>query len=75
MMENGQNMIQEGKQQKRGKICKVCGKEGLPTTIINHIEANHLDGVSLPCDNCEKTFGSRNAKRRHNCKNVANYKK
>ena len=67
MMENSPNMIREGKRQKRGKICKVCGKEGLPTNIASHIEANHLDGVALPCNNCEKTFSSRMTKRRHNC--------
>ena len=69
MMENSQNMIQEGKRQKRAKICKVCGKEGNATAIKDHIEANHLDGVSLPCNNCEKTFRSRITKRQHNCKN------
>ena len=69
MMENSPNMIQEGKRQKRAKICKVCGKEGNATAIKDHIEANHLDGISLPCNNCEKTFRSRIAKRQHNCKN------
>ena len=68
MMENSQNMVQEGKQRKRAKICKACGKEGNPTAIKDHIEANHLDGVSLPCNNCEKTFRSRIAKRMHKCK-------
>ena len=70
MMENSQNMIQEGKRQKRAKICKVCGKEGLPITIRDHIEAHHLDGVSIPCNNCEKTFRLRTTKRLHNCKNT-----
>ena len=69
MMENSQNMIQDGKIRIRAKICKVCGKEGRATTIIDHIEANHLDGVSLPCNNCEKTFRSRKAKRMHMCMN------
>ena len=69
MMENSPNMIQEGKRQKRAKICKVCGKEGNATAIKDHIEANHLDGISLPCNNCEKTFRSRISKRQHNCKN------
>ena len=69
MMENSQNMIEDGKIRIRAKICKVCGKEGRATTIIDHIEANHLDGVSLPCNNCEKTFRSRKAKRTHKCMN------
>ena len=67
MMENSQNMIQESKRLSRAKICKVCGKEGLPTNIAHHIEANHLEGVSLPCNSCEKTFRSRMTKSRHNC--------
>ena len=57
MMENSQNMIQEGKIRKRANICKLCGKEGNPTAIKDHIEANHLDGVSLPCNYCEKLSG------------------
>ena len=69
MMENSENMIQESKRQTRAKLCKVCGKEGRPTNIADHIEANHLDGVSLPCNNCEKTFRTRKNKGRHNCQN------
>ena len=41
--------------------CKVCGKEGKSGDIKNHIEAIHLEGVSVPCNNCEITFGSRNS--------------
>ena len=65
MMEKNQNKIQSGKQANgtpiRGKtsICKVCGKEGMTTTIRNHIEANHLEGIFIPCDRCDKDFTSR----------------
>ena len=38
-------------------ICKVCGEEGIH--IQNHIEANHLEVVSLPCNQCDKTARSR----------------
>ena len=70
MMEKSQNMVQNGRKQKRtAKICKVCGKEGAPEAIKDHIEANHLVGVSLPCDHCEKTFRSRLTLRRHKCTN------
>ena len=31
--------------------CKVCGKEGKSGDIKNHIEAIHLEGVSVPCNN------------------------
>ena len=49
--------------------CKVCGKEGLGKTIKDHIEANHLDGVAIPCNLCDKTFRSRNALRHHSKQN------
>ena len=41
--------------------CKVCGKEGINGTLKRHIEANHLEGISIPCNFCEKTFRSRNS--------------
>ena len=67
MMEMGLNKIQSGKKERRAHICKVCGKEGAGIAIRDHIEANHLEGVSLPCNLCEKTFRSRMTLRRHNC--------
>ena len=65
MMTKSQNMIQIGNRRKTAEICKVCGKEGNPQAIKDHIEAKHLEGVSLPCNNCGKTFRSRIAVRRH----------
>ena len=41
-------------------VCKVCGKEGQSINIQQHIEAQHLERVSIPCDLCEKMFRSRN---------------
>ena len=58
MMEKGQKMIPNGKQangtpkQSISFICKVCGKEGRWNVIRDHIESNHLEGVSIPCDYC-----------------------
>ena len=69
MMEKSQNIVRHGKQKRTAEICKVCGKEGAPEAIKDHIEANHLVGVSLPCDHCEKTFRSRVNLRRHKCTN------
>ena len=66
MMEISQNLIPSGKE--RAKICKVCGKEGHSMAIRDHIEANHLEGVSLPCNACGKDFRSRINLRRHTCK-------
>ena len=65
MMEISQNLEPGGKG--RAKICKVCGKEGQSMAIRDHIEANHLEGVSLPCNVCEKTFRSRMILRKHKC--------
>ena len=65
MVEKGENMIVVGKQknglpmQKKTSICKVCGKEGQSTQIRDHVEANHLEGICIPCDKCDKTFGRR----------------
>ena len=68
IMEVSQNRIQCGNGERRAKICKVCGKEGQSMAIRDHIEANHLEGVSLPCNVCEKTFRSRISLRQHKCK-------
>ena len=65
MMGKSQNMIPSGKhpngtqKQQIASICKVCGKEGKATNIESHIESNHLEGISLPCDHCDKAFSSR----------------
>ena len=56
------NVVHLGKGKDCAKICKVCGKA---TAITNHIEANHLDGVSVPCNLCEKILRSRAALRTH----------
>ena len=47
--------------------CKECGKEGMGSAIKDHIEANHIVGIDLPCNLCEKNFRTRNALRRHKC--------
>ena len=65
MMEMSQNLDPSGT--KKAKICKMCGKEGQGKVIRDHIEANHLEGVSLPCNVCGKEFRSRTNLRRHKC--------
>ena len=69
MMESSETLIPYGKngKQERAKTCKVCGKEGLSMAIRDHIEAHHLEGVSLPCDVCGKEFRSRLILRKHTC--------
>ena len=53
--ENGQSLYK----------CKVCGKEEISGGLKHHIEANHLQGISIPCNFCEKTFGTRNSLANH----------
>ena len=64
IMEKGQNIHSNERQ--KVDICKVCGKEGIGNNIKNHIETNHLEGIIIPCNLCDKTFRSRNALRQHN---------
>ena len=39
--------------------CNICGKEGQSIHIQNHIGANHLEGASPPCNQCDKNSRSR----------------
>ena len=59
MMEKSQNRHSSGHQ--LADRCKVCGKEGRGSAIKDHIEANHLEGIVIPCNLCDKTFRSRNS--------------
>ena len=63
MMEKSENKYANGRV--LADRCKVCGKEGMGSNIKDHIEANHLEGVIIPCNLCDKTFRSRNALRLH----------
>ena len=71
MMEKSENNIPDGKTFRKSYICKVCGKEGHSTSIRDHIEANHLERIFLPCDVCKKIFRSRSYLRKHKCKSSA----
>ena len=63
MVEKSQNFISNGK--RRADICKVCGKEEEGIAIRDHIEANHLEGLSLPCNLCDNILRSRLSLRKH----------
>ena len=41
--------------------CNVCGKEGQSMNVQHYIESHHLEGISLPCNLCEKTYRSRSS--------------
>ena len=68
MMEKSQNKRANGLQ--LADRCKVCGKEGHGTAIKDHIEANHLEGIVIPCNLCDKTFRSRPSLRDHKSRHV-----
>ena len=63
MMKKSENLLPNG--QRKAHICTVCGKEGHGNDIKKHIESNHLEGVSIPCNLCEKTFRSRRSHQSH----------
>jgi len=66
MMAKSQNIIQNGPNSStKAHICTMCGKEGLGQNIKDHIEAKHLEGVSIPCNLCDMRFRSRLGLRRH----------
>ena len=49
----------------KARTCKVCGKEGQRNAIVDHIEANHIVGISLPCNICGKISRARNNLAQH----------
>ena len=63
MMTKSQNILPN--RNRKADICTVCGKEGDGSIIRDHIEANHLEGVSLPCNYCGKKFRSRDYLKHH----------
>ena len=50
------------------RICKVCRKEGAMNAVVDHIEANHITGISIPCGICQLVFRTRINLRVHNRK-------
>ena len=67
MMEKSSNKMKSGAKQAYIYKCKSCGKEGAGIAIRDHIEAHHVDGISLPCNNCGKMCRSRMSLRKHMC--------
>ena len=61
-------MVRTSNKNVRGRLiykCTLCKKEAELTNIKNHIEANHLEGITVPCNQCEKTFRSTDSLQRH----------
>jgi len=53
----------------RSKELPFAKCEGQFIVIRDHIEANHFEGVSLPCDYCDKVFSTRAALKMHKSRN------
>ena len=65
MMEKSQRIIIHGTNTRVAFTCKVCGKEGHNTDIKRHVEAAHIEGISIPCNFCDKRCRSRQTLRLH----------
>ena len=52
--------------------CNFCGKEGQQTQTECHIEANYVDGISIPCSFCKRTFKTRKGLRHHESEHKKN---
>ena len=61
------SLMEKGDQYEKENIyyCNVCGQRGMKYSLKDHIEAKHLEGISLPCNICEKVFKSRVSLRMH----------
>ena len=71
MMEKSQHNY--ANRNEKAFICRVCGKESAGNAIKDHIEVNHLEGIVIPCNLCEKTFSYRNGLRKHMRKDHQKY--
>ena len=66
MMTMTENEVVIGGKKRKAYACNVCGKEGQPANIMNHIEANHIDSnISHSCDICGKISRSRPGLQNH----------
>ena len=68
MMMSSENRF--GQKNERGRICKVCGKEGKISLVMEHIEAKHISGFSHSCHLCGFTTNTRSSLGAHKRKHV-----
>ena len=76
MMDFSENRVMSNKKpgttMGRARICKVCGKEGIMSSILIHIETKHIAKVASPCDICGMISKSRNGLIQHKAKKHSN---
>ena len=73
MMEVSENHVVGKQKAYSRKVCKVCGKEGLIQNIRDHIEANHITGVSHTCNICGMVAKTRNSLSTHKSREHRQY--
>ena len=52
MITRNDTYVQSGPRMRKMATCNVCGKEGPYISMPNHVEANHITGVSHACEIC-----------------------
>ena len=77
MMDFSENRVMSNKKpgttRGRARVCKVCGKEGIMSSILIHIETKHMAKVASPCDICGKISKSRIGLIQHKAKKHSNH--
>ena len=51
--------------ERRVWFCKLCPKEGEYSVVRDHVDFHHLAELTRPCQDCDKTFNTKNSLRRH----------
>ena len=54
-----------GREGRKSSKCNICGKLGMKSVIMDHIEAHHINAIRRECDICGKSFKTRNALSSH----------
>ena len=62
-MSIGTTLCNDGR---KAHVCNICGKEDKGHNIKQHIEGNHIEGIIIPCNLCEKVFRTRTLLKKHN---------
>ena len=62
MMSKGKSVCPDGR---KSRICHVCGMEGRPFNIQQHIANRHIEVASIFCKLCDQTFRSIENIKRH----------
>ena len=55
MMSKGKSVLSDGR---KAYACHICGMKGRGFNIKKHIKSKHIEGLSIPCKFCDKSFRS-----------------